>query len=69
MYKLDFGEKVTILSVKNVILVSEQNPNEKVMTFGKFGNDSFYLKAEHPLSPIIIMGYLMASFNFKFVTQ
>jgi len=23
MYKLDFGEKVTILSVKNVILVSE----------------------------------------------
>jgi len=39
------------------------------MTFGKFGNDSFYLKAEHPLSPIIIMGYLMASFNFKFVTQ
>lgn len=69
MYKLDFGGKVTILSVKNVILVDAQNPKEKVLVFGKFGHDSFYLKAEHPLSPVVVMGYIVSSFNFKFVTQ
>lgn len=38
------------------------------MIFTKYGNDKFYIKADK-LSPLVIMGYLMSSFNFKFVTQ
>lgn len=69
IYKLNFAGRATIPSVKNVIIIDPLFPKLNVLTVGKFGVDSFYIKAEHPLSPVVIMGYLMTSFNFKFVTQ
>ncbi len=44
IYTLNFGGKVTMASVKNVILVDDQNHKDKKIIFGKCGWDSFYLK-------------------------
>jgi hypothetical protein len=55
--------------VKNIILVNEQNPKEKGIIFGKCGYDNFYVRAENPFTPLVVIGYLMTSFNFKWVTQ
>jgi hypothetical protein len=60
---------LVIPSVKNVIMVDGENLNDKKLIVSKCGDDAFYLKAEHPFTPLSIMGYMMSSFNFKFVTQ
>jgi hypothetical protein len=39
------------------------------MVFAKVGEDTFYLKIEYPLNILVAVGFLMSSFNFKFLTQ
>ena len=60
---------MTIPSIKNVILIDAEDLKSPLLTFGKFGIDKFYFKAEHPFSPLAMVGFLMSSFNFKFATQ
>ena len=61
---LHFGERVKLQSVKNFILVSEQNMEEEVLTFGKSTPNSFAGEAYYPLSPLQAFSLCLPQFKF-----
>ena len=75
-YRLNFGGRVTLPSVKNFQLVKmsnviEENMNVDVtklddvmMQFGKVGDDDFHLDFRAPMTAFQAMGIVLAQFNF-----
>ena len=75
-YRLNFGGRVTLPSVKNFQLVKmsnviEENMNVDVtnlddvlLQFGRVGDDDFHLDYRAPMTAFQAMGIVLAQFNF-----
>ena len=68
-YSMSFKGKKPIPSVKNMILIQEQLPQNYKMVFYKVDSHRFDLEACSPLSPLACMGILLTSFDFKLFVQ
>ena len=62
-FKLDFGGRVTVASVKNFQLVSEDDPDHVVCQFGKCGPDAFILDFQAPLNAAQAFAIALCQFN------
>ena len=61
---LQLGDRVKLQSVKNFILVSEQNMEEQVLSFGKSTSNSFAGEVSYPLSPLQALSLCLPQFKF-----
>ena len=62
-FKLDFGGRVTLASVKNFQLVSEDDPEHVVCQFGKCGPDAFVLDFQAPFNAAQAFAVALSQFN------
>lgn len=62
-FKLDFGGRVTLASVKNFQLVSEDDPEHVVCQFGKCGPDAFILDFQAPFNAAQAFAVALSQFN------
>jgi len=60
-YVLNFHGRVTRASVKNFQIVSESDPNQVIMQFGKVGADIFTMDFRYPLCAIQAFGIALSS--------
>eukprot|EP00656_Telonema_subtile_P027945 TRINITY_DN30164_c0_g1_i1.p1 TRINITY_DN30164_c0_g1~~TRINITY_DN30164_c0_g1_i1.p1 ORF type:complete len:228 (-),score=43.88 TRINITY_DN30164_c0_g1_i1:278-961(-) len=68
-YTLDFKGRVTMASVKNFQLVSDQEDDRIMLQFGKVGVDEFTMDFRAPLSPIQALGICLSSLDNKWACE
>ena len=66
-YTMNFYGKMAMSSVKNLILVGEDN--HEIMLFAKTEKNSFHMDFTYPLEPKIAMGIILSSFDWKWVCE
>jgi len=62
-YRLNFHGRVTIPSVKNFQLVSNDDRNHVICQFGKIGEDRFHLDYKAPLNACQAFALALCQFN------
>lgn len=62
-YRLNFGGRVSVPSVKNFQMAINSNPNEVYIQFGKVSTDRFHLDFRSPISPFQAFSIAIAQFN------
>ena len=63
-YVLNFNGKVTMASVKNFQLINKED-DEKIMQFGRIGNNDFHLDVKWPMSLYQAFAVALSSFDSK----
>jgi tubby-related protein 1 len=62
-YRLNFHGRVSVPSVKNYQLVSDEEPEHVVCQFGKIGDDRFHLDYKAPLNAFQAFAIALTQFN------
>lgn len=60
---LNFGGRVTMPSIKNFQIISEDDAESIVLQFGRCGTDNFTMDARYPLSIIQAFGVALSTFD------
>jgi tubby-related protein 1 len=62
-YRLNFFGRVSLASVKNFQLVSDKDPEDVVVQFGKVGEDKFHLDFKAPVTAFQAFSFALTQFN------
>jgi tubby-related protein 1 len=68
-YVLNFQGRVTMASVKNFQLVSQEDAETVILQFGRVGKDTFTMDLQNPLSPLQAYAICLSSFDYKFACE
>jgi tubby and related proteins len=66
---LDFKGRVTMSSIKNFQLGSDETGDETLLQFGRVEKDKFTMDFQHPLSYVQALGIVMAALDPKFADR
>jgi len=68
-YVLNFNGRVTLPSIKNFQLISEDNEDYIILQFGKVGKDAFTMDYQWPMSALQAFAICMSSFDPKLACE
>lgn len=68
-YVLNFNGRVTMASVKNFQLVTQDDPDDVALQFGRVGKDLFTMDFQFPLSPFQAFTICLSSFDSKLACE
>eukprot|EP00164_Ancoracysta_twista_P003917 GFYU01005253.1.p1 GENE.GFYU01005253.1~~GFYU01005253.1.p1 ORF type:complete len:415 (+),score=105.05 GFYU01005253.1:142-1245(+) len=68
-YVLNFNGRVTIASVKNFQLVSDDDPERVILQFGRVGKHNFTMDYQYPMSPLQAFAICLSSFDHKLACE
>lgn len=68
-YLLDLEDRAVRPSIKNFILVHEENEEMILLLLGKVDDDNFNLDVCYPLSVLQAFGIVLSMFDFKLASE
>jgi hypothetical protein len=66
---MNFNGKCKYPSVKNMILVHEDDENNQALLFCKSESNGFHMELTSPLTSFIAFGLVLSAFDFKLLCQ
>jgi tubby-related protein 1 len=68
-FVLNFNGRVTMASVKNFQLISERDPDNVILQFGRVGRNRFTMDCQYPLCPLQAFGICLSSLDSKLACE
>jgi hypothetical protein len=66
---MNFHGKSKMGSVKNTIIVEEEQTDNELVLIAKQDSDKFAFDVCYPFSPMVAFGIMITGFDFKLATQ
>lgn len=66
---MNFHGKSRMGSVKNMIIIDEERPNDYLLLLAKQGTNEFAMDIAYPFSPLVALGLMISGFDFKLASQ